>query len=104
GNPGPPVPGTIDLRGRTTLAEAAGIIARSRCFVGIESGLTCIAAGLQAPTVGLFGTSYIPRCETVQPHNPNAVYLQAEGPLDRIPVPQVLHALRRRGAPFAPTD
>jgi ADP-heptose:LPS heptosyltransferase len=100
GGAGPALPGVLDLRGRTTLAEAAGIIAAARCFIGIESGLTCIAGALQAPTVGLFGTEYVAAREAVQPHNPRAVYLQAEGGLDRIAVNDVLTAMHqvREGA------
>jgi ADP-heptose:LPS heptosyltransferase len=78
GGPGPELPGVIDLRGRTTLAEAAAIIESATCFIGIESGLTCIAAALEAPTVGLFGRAYIPRPEAVQPYNPQADYVAAD--------------------------
>jgi ADP-heptose:LPS heptosyltransferase len=94
GNPGHDVPGVVDMRGQTTLAEAAAIIQASRCFVGIDSGLMWIAGSLQAPTVGLYGTSYIPVPQSIQPQNPNAVYLQVEGTLDRIPPSAVLDALR----------
>jgi glycosyl transferase family 9 (putative heptosyltransferase) len=90
GGPGPPLPGAQDMRGRTTLAEAAAIIAASRCYIGIDSGLMWIAASLQAQAIGLYGTSYIPAYGAIQPSNPRAVYLQAEGTLDRIPVGAVL--------------
>jgi ADP-heptose:LPS heptosyltransferase len=102
GRPGPPIPGAVDLRGRTTLAQAAAIIAGAKCYVGIESGLLHIAGALQAPTVGLFGTSYIPAYSAVYPYNPRAIYVQAEGPLDLIypePVLQsVAQLLSRRPA------
>lgn len=39
GNPGPQVQGTLDLRGRTTLAQAAMVIRDCRCYIGIDSGL-----------------------------------------------------------------
>src|SRR5439155_12672466 len=84
GNPGPPVPGTLDLRGQTTLAQAAAIIASCRCYVGIDSGLIWIAGSLQVPTVGLYGTAYIPAYDRIQPVNPRAIYLQAEGSLEGI--------------------
>jgi hypothetical protein len=93
GNPGPTVPGTVDLRGSTTLAEAAAIVASARCYVGIDSGLMWIAGSLQVPVVGLYGTSYVPAYEKIQPLNPNAVYLQVEGTLSSISVDAVLQGL-----------
>jgi hypothetical protein len=47
----------IDLTGRTSLREAAGWIARSRGFVGIDNGLAHVAAALGVPTVVLFGAT-----------------------------------------------
>jgi len=93
GNPGPAGAGTIDLRGRTTLAQAAAIIAAAKCYVGIDSGLMWIAGSVQAPVVGLYGTSYIAAYKAIHPHNPNAVYLQVDGALDQIPVEAVLDHL-----------
>src|SRR5947207_3382822 len=81
GSPGPEVPGALDLRGRTTLAQAAAVIAACRSYVGIDSGLMWVAASLQVPTVGLYGTSYAPAYAALHPHNPIATYLQVEGPL-----------------------
>jgi ADP-heptose:LPS heptosyltransferase len=102
GNPGPTIPGVLDLRGQTTLAQAAAVIQAARCYVGIDSGLMWIAGSLQVPAVGLYGTSYIPAYEAIQPVNPNAVYLQAEGPLDLISPEIVLkwvrHAIDRTAA------
>ncbi len=95
GGPGPEVPGTLDLRGRTTLSQAAAVIQAARCYVGIDSGLMWIAGSLQVPTVGLYGTSYIPAYAAIYPENPNAVYLQSEGALDRISPESVLAAARR---------
>lgn len=85
GNPGPEIPGALDLRGTTSLAQAAAIIEACRCFVGIESGPTCIAGALQAPTVALFGSAHRAYPEAVQPVNPRAQYLTVDGPLDQIP-------------------
>jgi ADP-heptose:LPS heptosyltransferase len=100
GNAGPEIPGVLDLRGRTTLAQAAAIINAARCYVGIDSGLMWIAGSLQVPTVGLYGTSYIAAYDKIQPVNPNAVYLQAEGSLAAITPSAVLQAyeqaLRKR--------
>lgn len=95
GGPGPPVPGALDLRGRASLLEAAACIAASRCFVGIDSGLMWIAGSLQVPTVGLYGTDFIPAYDALYPANPRAVYLQVEGPLSYIHPESVLAAVRR---------
>ena len=95
GSPGRPVSGAVDLRGRTTLPEATAVIQACRCFVGIDSGLRWIAGSLRVPTVGLYGTEYIPRPEHLQPVNPNAVYLAADGPVGGIPAERVLSAVER---------
>jgi ADP-heptose:LPS heptosyltransferase len=95
GRPGEPVPGALDLRGLTTLAQAAAIIAAAACFVGVESGLLCIAGALQAPAVGLFGTSHTPARAAVYPYNPSAMYVQAEGSLAAIPPEVVLESVEQ---------
>lgn len=89
GGPGPEFPGVVDLRGRTTLAEAAAVIAACRCYVGIDSGPMWLAGSLKVPVVGLYGTTYVPAYAQIQPHNPRAAYLQAEGGLERIPAEAV---------------
>jgi ADP-heptose:LPS heptosyltransferase len=86
----------LDLRGRTTLAEAAAIIRECRCYVGVDSGLMWVAGSQQVPTVGLYGTSYTPAYDAIQPANPNATYLQAEGGLERITPDQLQLALVAR--------
>lgn len=95
GSPGPKLPGTIDLRGETTLAEAAAIIAASRCYVGIDSGLMWIAGSLRVPVVGLYGTSYIAAYEAIHPSNPRAIYLQTEGALGNITPTAVRDAVQQ---------
>src|ERR1051326_5302388 len=95
GHPGPFVPGVLDLRGKTTLAQAAEIIRQSRCYVGIDSGLMWIAGSLQVRAVGLYGTDYIPAYEAIQPHNPQAIYLQAEGSLQHIAPSSVWEAVQK---------
>jgi len=45
----------LNLAGRTTLAESAAVIARSRLLVTGDSGLLHIAVELRVPTVSLFG-------------------------------------------------
>jgi len=94
GNPGPKVEGVVDLRGETSLAEAAAIIAACECYVGIDSGLMWIAASLQVPAVGLYGTSYLPVPSAIQPRNPRAIYLQAEGSPTTIPPHEVERAVQ----------
>jgi heptosyltransferase-2 len=42
----PALPGTLDLRGRTTLRQAAAVLARCRLFVGNDSGLMHLAAAV----------------------------------------------------------
>jgi heptosyltransferase-3 len=103
GGPGPEVPGAMDLRGRTTLAQAAAVIAACRCYVGIDSGLMWIAGSLQVPAVGLYGTAYVPAYGAIQPVNPKAAYLQAEGALSAITADAVSRAVDRmlRGAAAA---
>lgn len=89
GSPGPQVDGTLDLRGQTTLAEAAAVIRDSICYVGIDSGLMWVAGSLGVRAIGLYGTSYIPAYASIYPKNRNAVYLQAEGSLDLISIDEV---------------
>lgn len=51
------VAGGINLAGMTTLAETAAVIVRSSLVISGDSGLLHIAAGLDIPTVSLFGPS-----------------------------------------------
>jgi len=51
----PPLPRTRDLRGQTTLHGAAELIAGSRCFLGLESGLMHVAAAVGTPAVIIYG-------------------------------------------------
>jgi len=48
-------PGAMDLAGRTSLPELAGVLAACRCVVANDSGGMHLAAGLGVPVVGLFG-------------------------------------------------
>ena len=49
------LPGSIDLVGRLTLPEITAFLARSRLFIGNDSGLMHLAAASGVPTLGLFG-------------------------------------------------
>lgn len=47
----------LNLAGMTTLAETAAVIARSCLLISGDSGVLHIAAGLNIPTISLFGPS-----------------------------------------------
>jgi len=47
----------FDLTGKTTLREAAGLIAGARAFVGIDNGLAHVAGAVGARAVVLFGAT-----------------------------------------------
>lgn len=47
--------GAVDLAGRASLAELAGIIAQAKLFIGPDTGITHLAAATGAPTIALFG-------------------------------------------------
>jgi ADP-heptose:LPS heptosyltransferase len=51
----PDLPGVVSLINQLTLEESCAVIAESRLFVGIDSGLLHIAAALRVPCVGIFG-------------------------------------------------
>ncbi len=47
----------LDLTGKTDLLTAAGILKSSAAFIGNDSGLMHLAAALDRPTIGVFGSS-----------------------------------------------
>lgn len=51
----PPLAGVRDLRGRTSLRQAAEVIATAALFVGLESGLMHVAAAVHTPAVIIYG-------------------------------------------------
>ncbi len=51
----PALGSTEDLRGRTTLHEAAGLLSGAGCFLGLESGLMHVAAATRSPAVIIYG-------------------------------------------------
>ena len=48
-------PGTIDLTGRTTLPQLAGVLARARLAIGNDTGPMHLACALDAAAIVLFG-------------------------------------------------
>lgn len=51
------VPRAVDLTGRTTLAETAGVVSQATVVVGGDSFIGHLAAALDRPTVSVFGPS-----------------------------------------------
>ncbi len=50
-------PETLDLGGKTSLADAVGILARCDALVAVDSGMLHLYAALGKPVVGLYGPS-----------------------------------------------
>lgn len=67
----------IDLIGKTDLLTAAAVLRRSALFVGNASGLMCIAAAVETPTLGLFGPSPI---EEYAPWGPRSAVVRTALP------------------------
>jgi len=65
--------GVINLCGKTTLLEAAGIIYLSKAVVSNDSGLMHVAAALKKSQVAIFGST---DPELTAPLNPNAKVLK----------------------------
>lgn len=51
----PTFPGVMDLRGRTSVREAAAVLAGSRVFVGLPGFLMHLARAVETPSVVVFG-------------------------------------------------
>src|SRR5581483_4672716 len=62
--------GARDLRGRLSLPQVSGALARARALVTIDSGLVHLAGAVGAPTLALFGASprriWAPRSSAVR--------------------------------------
>ena len=50
-------PAVIDLSGKTSLSEAAGVLFRSRTLLAVDSGMLHLAAAMGKRVVGLYGPS-----------------------------------------------
>lgn len=55
-------PAILDLTGQLKLDESVAVIAGSALLVGVDTGLTHMAIGLDIPTVALFGSTLPYRC------------------------------------------
>lgn len=66
----PLLPHVKDLRGRTTLYEAATLLKKASLFLGLESGLQHLAAAMHTPSIIIFGGRSRPS-ETGYPFNYN---------------------------------
>lgn len=81
------VPGTIDLTGRTGLAEIAGLARHARLVIGNDTGPTHIASATGAPSVALYSAA----SGLVQTIGPRVTVRFAER-LDTLSVASVLAA------------
>ncbi len=66
----PQLPLVVDRRGKTSLSEAAEMIASAQLFLGLESGLMHVAAAVRTPSVIIVGGRSRPN-ETCYPYNLN---------------------------------
>jgi len=51
----PPLAGALDLRGRTSIRQAASVLKHARCFIGQVGGLMHLARAVECPAVIIFG-------------------------------------------------
>jgi hypothetical protein len=56
----PPLPGALDLRGRTSLRGAAAVLSASEAFVGLEGFLAHLARAVECPAVIVLGGRTLP--------------------------------------------
>jgi len=61
-----PLDGVVDLRGRTSLREAAAILAASDVFVGLAGALMHMARAVKCPSVIIYGGREDPRISGYQ--------------------------------------
>jgi ADP-heptose:LPS heptosyltransferase len=84
------VPETVDLCGKTSLFELAGILRRAALVVGNDTGPLHMAAVLHAPTVALFSGQSDPVWS--KPPGPKVVWRQSRNLAD-LSVANVFSAL-----------
>ena len=63
----------IDLTGRTTFRELAGVLKRARVFVGADSGVMHLAAAARTPLVAIFGPTNHRAWAPWTPYSPSRV-------------------------------
>ena len=82
----------VNLCGRTTLLQAAAVLARMTLFLGNDSGLGHIAAAAGVPSFSLFGPG---NPERYHPWGPRAAWLTApDSNIENIPVSIVVEKAR----------
>ncbi|WP_458095634.1 glycosyltransferase family 9 protein [Roseomonas sp. WA12] len=86
------LPQALDLVGRLALPEAAALLARSRLFIGNDSGLMHLSAATGAPTLGLFGPT--PAGEYAPVGRAARAVVAADGRMEGLGVEQALDAAR----------
>ena len=69
-------PGLVDFTGRTDLQKVVSILKSCQVFVGNDSGLMHLAAALEVPTVGVFGSS---NPQWTSPMGPRTQVVHPEG-------------------------
>ena len=84
----------VNLCGRTTLLQAAAVLARMTLFLGNDSGLGHIAAAVNTPSFTLFGPG---SPERYHPWGPRAAWLTAlDNNIENIPVNIVVEKVGER--------
>ncbi len=63
----------IDLSGRTSFRELAGVLKRARIFVGADSGVMHLAAAARVPVVAIFGPTNHRAWAPWTPYSPSRV-------------------------------
>lgn len=61
-------PTALDLTGRTTLLELAGVLDRAQIVIGNDTGPMHLAAAMDTPCITLFGHDSDPRLTAPSPH------------------------------------
>ena len=86
------LPEALDLVGQLALPEAAALLARSRLFIGNDSGLMHLSAAAGAPTLGLFGPT--PAGEYAPVGRAARAVVAADGTMEGLGVERALDAAR----------
>jgi N-acetylglucosaminyldiphosphoundecaprenol N-acetyl-beta-D-mannosaminyltransferase len=67
----------VDLTGKTSLAELAGVLRQADLFIGADSGVMHIASAVGVPIVTVFGPSNHAAWGPWTPHSPSAIMRSA---------------------------